>query len=266
MIPFALALTPEQRAGLETFIQGLFVLFAIVSFVRVGVYASAQLRSGQLLPVSGGPTPLTIQPMPGWFFVLSVVGLIYLQSALYAIIVIVGSAGIVAENRQSWSAVYGLDRIQPERALAWSLVIFGAIMFVEEPLYSAWKLVLDTFGWSHPEQQLIDTFRGYSNPLEILAFVFEAVILFPFIEELFFRGFLLTFLRHYLPAWAAVVVSAAIFAGAHLNLGAVVPLWFLGIVLGVAYQHTGSLIVPIGVHACFNLATSLSVLLEKANS
>jgi membrane protease YdiL (CAAX protease family) len=63
----------------------------------------------------------------------------------------------------------------------------------------------------------------------------------------------------------AIVLSAGIFGFAHLNLGAAIPLWFLGIVLGVAYQHTGSLVVPIGIHAFFNLATALSVLIEKGN-
>jgi len=64
----------------------------------------------------------------------------------------------------------------------------------------------------------------------------------------------------------AIVLSAGVFAFAHLNLGAALPLWFLGIVLGVAYEHTGCLIVPMSVHACFNLATGLSVLLDKGNS
>jgi membrane protease YdiL (CAAX protease family) len=62
------------------------------------------------------------------------------------------------------------------------------------------------------------------------------------------------------------VLSAGIFAFAHLNIGAAIPLWFFGIVLGMAYEHTGSLLVPISIHSCFNLATGLSLLLEKGNS
>ena len=48
-----------------------------------------------------------------------------------------------------------------------------------------------------------------------------------------------------------------------MNLVAALPLWFLGIVLGLAYEHTGSLLLPIGIHACFNLATALSLLVDK---
>jgi membrane protease YdiL (CAAX protease family) len=86
------------------------------------------------------------------------------------------------------------------------------------------------------------------------------------IEELFFRGYFLTFLKNYTSTWLAIILSGGVFAFAHLNLGAVLPLWFLGVVLGVAYQHTGSLLVPMGIHACFNLATGLSLLMDKGNS
>jgi hypothetical protein len=88
----------------------------------------------------------------------------------------------------------------------------------------------------------------------------------PIIEEFFFRGFLMTFLKTYTSTIMAIVLSAGVFAVAHLNVGAVIPLWFLGIVLGIAYEHTGSLVVPIGIHACFNMVTGLDILIEKGNS
>jgi len=117
----------------------------------------------------------------------------------------------------------------------------------------------------HPEQQSVETFRQYNVSSTIFWFLLQAVLLFPVIEEIFFRGFLLTFLKNYTSTWLAIILSGGIFAFAHLNLGAAPPLWFLGIVLGVAYEHTGSLIVPISVHACFNLATGLSLLMDKGN-
>jgi membrane protease YdiL (CAAX protease family) len=265
MTLFAFTLSPDARAGLQSLVQGLFILCVLISFVCVAAYTARQIRAGQLFTSANAPLPLVMQPMPGWFFVISVVGLIYLQSVLYGIIVLVGIAGMLAENRRSALMQFGLDRLKLSHALTWSLLIFGAIMLVETPLTEATARILEALRVPHPDQQSVEAFRQYNEPLTIFWFMFQAVLLFPMIEELFFRGFLLTFLKNYTTTWGAIILSAGVFAFAHLNLGAVVPLWFLGIVLGIAYEHTGSLVVPMGVHACFNLATALSLLMDKAN-
>jgi membrane protease YdiL (CAAX protease family) len=265
MMPFAFILSHEVRSGLLSFIQAFFILFVLVSFVCVAVYTSRQMRKGQVFIRENPPLPIAMQPLSGWLFVVCVVGLIYLQSALYAIVVLVGIAGSVLENGTTIRTQFGFDRVPPIKALAWSLLIFGAVMLVETPLTEASAWGLDQLRISHPEQQSVETFRQYNQASTILWFLVQAVFLFPVIEELFFRGFLLTFLKNYTSTGMAIVLSGGVFAFAHLNLGAVLPLWFLGIVLGVAYQHTGSLLVPMGVHACFNLATALSLLLDKGN-
>ena len=139
-------------------------------------------------------------------------------------------------------------------------------MLVETPLMEVSVWALDALQMPHPEQQSVETFRQYSQASAILFFMLQAVFVFPAIEELFFRGFLLTFLKNYTSTWLAIVLSAGVFAFAHLNLGIVLPLWFLGIALGVAYEHTGSLLVPMCIHACFNLTTGLSLLMDKGSS
>jgi membrane protease YdiL (CAAX protease family) len=263
---FALTLSHDARAELLSVVQGLFILFVLVSFICVAAYAAKQIRAGRLFTSESAPLPLAVQPTAGWLFVASVVGLIYLQSALYAILVLVGTAGVLAENRRTARTQFGLDRVKPGKALTWGLLVFGAVMLVETPLTQVSTWILDALQMPHPEQQSVETFRQYNQSFSILWFLFQAVILFPMIEELFFRGFLLTFLKNYTSTWPAIVLSAGVFAFAHLNMGAVLPLWLLGVVLGVAYEHTGSLIVPMSIHACFNLATGLSLLMDKGNS
>ncbi len=222
--------------------------------------------AGRFFASENTPPPLVMQARAGWFFAGSVVGLIYLQSPLYALVVPVGIALALAENGRTARMQFGLDRLKPVKALAWSLLVFGAVMLVETPLTEASAWALDALQMPHPEQQSVEIFRQYNESSAILWFLLQAVFIFPVIEELFFRGFLLTFLKNYTSTWPAIVLSAGVFAFAHLNLGAVLPLWFLGIVLGVAYEHTGSLMVPVGVHACFNLATALSLLLDKGGA
>jgi len=265
MTLLAFTLSNAVRAELQSFVEGLFILFVLVSFIRVSVYAAKQIRAGRLFTSENAPLQLVVQPTAGWFFVVSVMALIYLQSAVYAIFVLVGIAGSLAENGRTARAQFGLDRMKPIKALTWSLLIFGAVMLVETPLTELSARILDALQMPHPEQQSVETFRQYSESSAIFWFMLQAVIVFPIIEEFFFRGFLLTYLKNYTSIWPAILFSGGVFAFAHLNMGAVLPLWFLGIVLGIAYEHTGSLLVPISIHACFNLATGLSLLMDKGS-
>ena len=89
-----------------------------------------------------------------------------------------------------------------------------------------------------------------------------AVVVFwgPFVEEVFFRGFFLGGLIGPLGAARAAVVSAAIFAVAHLQLGSMIPLFITGLVLAWLYLRTRSIWPPVMAHAAQNfLAISLTV-------
>lgn len=266
MTHFALTLTPEVRAVLYSIVKASFILFILVSFVTVAIYSVVRIRQGRLFDPAHVPLPLIMEPpVAGWLFVTCVVGLIYLQSIFFPMIVMFGVAGAVLQNRRTLEKQFGFDRLKLARTLSISFLIFGAVVLVVTPLNDAWGEMLDYFNLAHPDQVSVKTFRSYSETSIIISFLFQAVIFNPIIEELFFRGFLLTFLRNYTSTTLAIVLSAGIFAFAHLNLGAAMPLWFFGIVLGIAYEHTGSLLVPITIHACFNLATGLSLLIEKGN-
>jgi membrane protease YdiL (CAAX protease family) len=247
---FALTLQDSMRENLLIVVQCIFITFVLFSFIFVAGYFTRQLRLGTLVNGSQAPSPVPMPALASWFFIASVVGMILLQSPLYAILVMVGIWGALMENRRSAQQQFGLNRLRPMRVITWSLLGFGAVMLVETPL----------------TQFSVETFRQFNMLSTIVWFMFQAVFLFPVIEELFFRGFLMTFLKTYTSTWMAIVLSAGIFGFAHLNLGAVLPLWFLGIVLGIAYEHTGSLALPMGIHACFNLATALRLLMDRGNS
>jgi hypothetical protein len=112
--------------------------------------------------------------------------------------------------------------------------------------------------------------QGGSNPLILLAlesknaialiiFFFTAAIAAPIFEEIIFRGFLLASLTRYLSSGSAIVLSAVIFAAAHLSLSEVLPLTVLGIVLGFVYNRSGNLLSSILLHALWNSGTLLSL-------
>ena len=262
---FALELSPQASEILLTIVKTFVITFALFSFFGVGIYTARQIRGGQLFTAASMPVPLIVRPVAGWIFISCVIGLIYLQSILYVLVVLFGISGAVMENQRTFKVQFGFNRVPILKAMVWGMLVFGAIMLVETPLMQASGWVLDYLDLPHPEQQAVETFRQYNDFSTIVRFLFLAVFISPAIEELFFRGYLLTFLKNYTSTPLAIFFSAGIFAFAHLNLGVAAPLWFLGIVLGIAYEHTGSLLVPISIHACFNLATGLSILLDKSS-
>ncbi len=84
-----------------------------------------------------------------------------------------------------------------------------------------------------------------------------AAALAPIAEELFFRGFLQTFLVGIAGSrWLAIGMTAIVFGLVHLSQpDTIVALTALGVLLGYAYEKTGSLVTPIMIHAAFNLKT-----------
>lgn len=82
--------------------------------------------------------------------------------------------------------------------------------------------------------------------------VATVVLLAPAAEEMLFRGALFGWLRGRIPLVVAAVVSAAIFAGAHLSLAAFVYLFVFGLAAAAVYQRTGSTLNSFLMHACQN--------------
>lgn len=88
----------------------------------------------------------------------------------------------------------------------------------------------------------------------------------PLAEELLFRGTLYPLLRGWMGGSAngAIAVSAALFALAHANLAALAPIFILGVLLAWTLEVSGSLVVPMTLHALHNGMTLAILLLERA--
>jgi membrane protease YdiL (CAAX protease family) len=144
------------------------------------------------------------------------------------------------------------------RDLGWG--IGGAIAMIL--LASSVGAIEDSLLHLKPDEVQVHWLREARGSL-VGGFVFLACIAAPFFEELTFRGFLFNALLRYVPAWAAVVLSACIFGGVHWqpgNAGALLPLAAAGIVLAVVYYRSGSLVASMITHGCFNLFTVVAVL------
>ena len=114
--------------------------------------------------------------------------------------------------------------------------------------------------------------QGGSNPLlelvlksnevgPLLFLLFTTVVLAPVFEELVFRGVLLPVLVSKVGKISGVLLSALIFALAHLSVGELPPLFVLGIGLGLMRLSSGRLFPCALMHSLWNGVTFASLLL-----
>jgi membrane protease YdiL (CAAX protease family) len=92
----------------------------------------------------------------------------------------------------------------------------------------------------------------------------------PLFEEVFFRGFLFKGFERALKPTGAIILTAAIWAGIHLqyDLYNMTIIFVLGLLLGVARSRTGSIVAPIAMHALANVVacTEAALLAQRAVS
>ncbi|PIM98181.1 hypothetical protein CDL12_29341 [Handroanthus impetiginosus] len=91
-----------------------------------------------------------------------------------------------------------------------------------------------------------------SSPISTACLVGITGVLAPVLEETVFRGFFMVSLNKWLPTPLSVIVSAAVFAVAHLTPGEFPQLFVLGTALGFSYAQTRNLLTPITIHAFWN--------------
>lgn len=123
-----------------------------------------------------------------------------------------------------------------------------------------WTFFLEQVGWPLDKQDLLDVLTNADSPLTLVVMLALATVIAPVTEEMIFRGGLFRYLRTRVPRAWALLVPALLFGALHGNLAAFLPLVGLGIVFALAYERTGSLLVPIIAHGLFNLNTILLVI------
>jgi membrane protease YdiL (CAAX protease family) len=89
-----------------------------------------------------------------------------------------------------------------------------------------------------------------------------AVAIAPLVEEVVFRGVFFPALARHRGIPAAVVLVSMLFAFIHGHPPAALPLFVVGTTLATAYLYTGSLLVPIFIHAIFNAVNLAALLLS----
>ena len=117
--------------------------------------------------------------------------------------------------------------------------------------------------WGDPggSNPLLDLVLRSHDPTALACFGVTAVVLAPLFEETIFRGVLLPVAARELGAGWGVLLSAAVFAVAHLSLGELPPLFMLGLGLGWLRWSGGRLSSCVLMHALWNGLTFSNLVL-----
>jgi len=141
-------------------------------------------------------------------------------------------------------------------AMLAATVIVGPVL-----LFNRW--LMETLGVRDVTQKILEDFAGTGSFSARLYFAMLAVLIAPAAEEMLFRGIMFPVLLRRLPVFASTAIVSALFAGIHFHLPLFLPLFAFSICLCTAYLATGSIIVPITMHALFNATTTAIILVTR---
>lgn len=137
--------------------------------------------------------------------------------------------------------------------------IAALLMVMPLVALASWLLSLV---WSEPggSNPLLELVFHSGDRFALLCLGLTATVLAPLFEETLFRGVLLPVMGQRLGALGAVLASAAVFALAHLSLGELVPLFVLGVGLGLLRWRTGRLAPGVFMHGFWNGLTFINLI------
>ncbi len=121
--------------------------------------------------------------------------------------------------------------------------------------------LIDNQNGSNPLLEIV--LNNKNNYLSFFLLFVTTTILAPLFEEIIFRGILLPTLSRDFGVISGIIVSAFIFALAHLSLGEMPPLFVLGIGLAITRIASGSLFSSVIMHSLWNGLTFLNLFLLR---
>ncbi|MCX6879784.1 MAG: type II CAAX endopeptidase family protein [Verrucomicrobia bacterium] len=113
-------------------------------------------------------------------------------------------------------------------------------------------------------QDSVKLLQRSQDPLVLGLMAGSAVLVAPLCEEIVFRGYFYPAAKKFAGRWVAGACSALVFAAAHGSLVPLLPLFYFGCLLVIAYELTGSLWAPIAMHSGFNAVTVVAQAIARS--
>ena len=253
-------LTPEQAIPIYAVAVCLFVVSAFVfrkMMARVGVRGGL-VRSDlfglpDVIVVAIFIVLMLLALTAQWLVPSSGVGAAGLQivsSVLFLSLPVIVAFFVV--RGLSLPVVFGLKRVGPFRALA----IAAGIILLMVPVIMIVTAIAYQFLGGHAEQQeMVKTFReaARTGKRDVLwQVIFTATLVAPITEEFLFRGYFYPVMKRVAGPVPAAIGISLLFGAVHNNAAGFPVLTVLALGLTLAYEWSGSILVPIFMHACFN--------------
>lgn len=100
-------------------------------------------------------------------------------------------------------------------------------------------------------QQAVESIQT-APPSFLIPIIVATVIVAPFVEEIFFRGFIFRVLSNKVGVATAAIISGVFFGAVHVSLAQTLLLSIFGIIQCYLYVKSRSIIYPMLMHALFN--------------
>lgn len=142
-----------------------------------------------------------------------------------------------------------LDIKNPGSGILLLCPLISAVIYT---VYIGLSIILAKLGIDTPMQG-ITAFAARCSDSTFIILTLSAITAGPFLEELLFRKIFFSYLRSYLSVPGAALISSVFFAAMHFSLPHMPVLMFLGLIFQYSYIRSGSLAVPVLLHAMHNL-------------
>lgn len=173
-------------------------------------------------------------------------------SAVFTIGLLLIVAGFLRLRRFDLDSLGGFSKIGFFR----TAVTGGVLMLAAYPLIFLADVITQRLLQKPPDKQaIVELFNASSTLEQRILIIVLAVSVAPLAEEFIFRFFMYGVVKRYFGRAVGVVVSALLFAAVHAHLPSFAPLFVLGSCFAIAYEWSGSILVPMTMHALFNALT-----------
>ena len=192
------------------------------------------------------------------------------EAALLTIVILAviigGIFGALSARDIRWREVFGLDRVGPLGVVSRAVLLLACALPLVGGASLLSRLLLAAGGSQDDSAQEMVRFleAGGSHPARLVV-AGSAVFLAPVVEEFIFRGYLYGVVRRYAGVTVGILFNATLFAAIHVHLPSFGGLFVLAVCLTLAYEWSGSIFIPITMHALFNLTSVLALLQGGAN-
>lgn len=152
----------------------------------------------------------------------------------------------------TWRLVFGLHAADLPRSIRLGIIFYLAILplvFFSSFVYQG---ILTASGYPPTLQDIALLLTGDNSWGVRVYMLFVAVILAPLFEECVFRGVLLPLMARRFGVGPGIFLSSLLFASIHFHVPSMVPLCVVAVGFSLGYLYSGSLLVPVTMHALFN--------------